>query len=426
MKPQSDVQARMNNQVSREADWIDLDTTVSTSSDQIALAPGYLQRTWTADGRRYFHYKTTSPILAFWSYLSARYAVKRDAWNSIPIEIYYDPKHPYNVDRMIYGVKKSLDYFTRNFSPYQHKQVRILEFPRYASFAQSFPNTIPFSEGIGFIADLRDEEKIDYVFYVTAHEVAHQWWAHQVIGGNVQGATMLVETMAQYSALMVMEKEYGREKMQKFLRYELDRYLRDRGGELVAEMPLAQVENQQYIHYRKGSVVMYALRDYIGEEKVNAALAKFIRDHAFSGPPYTTAGELVRYFREVTPPEYQNVVTDLFERIILYDNQTRAATATKRADGKYVVKLTVASTKLLADAKGEEKPVPIDDWIDIGIFATAGKKENLGKALFMEKRRITKPIETFEIVVGEKPARAGIDPYHKLIDRNPKDNMKAL
>ncbi|HEY3056610.1 MAG TPA: M1 family aminopeptidase [Thermoanaerobaculia bacterium] len=425
MKPQSDLRARMNNQISREADWIDLDTTVSTSPDQIALAPGYLQRTWTTNGRRYFHYKTTSPILAFWSYLSARYVVKRDSWNGIPIEIYYDPKHPYNVDRMIDAVKKSLDYYTRNFSPYQHKQIRILEFPRYATFAQSFPNTIPFSEGIGFIADLRDKEKIDYVFYVTAHEVAHQWWAHQVIGGNVQGSTMLVETMAQYSALMVMEKEYGREKMERFLRYELDRYLRDRGSELVAEMPLSQVENQPYIHYRKGSLVMYALRDYIGEERVNAALRKFIHDHAFSGPPYTTAGELVRDFREVTPPEFQNVVTDLFERIILYDNQTREASATKRADGKYVVKLTVASTKLRSDAKGEEKPVPVDDWIDIGVFA-AGKKENLGKPLFMEKRRITKPIETFEIVVSEKPARAGIDPYHKLIDRNPKDNTKAL
>ena len=426
LKPQSDMRARMNNEISPDADWIDLDTTVSTSPDQIALAPGYLQRTWTANGRRYFQYKTTAPILAFWSYLSAQYQVKRGDWHGIPIEIYYDHHHPYNVDRMIYAVQKSLDYYTRNFSPYQHKQLRILEFPRYASFAQSFPNTIPFSESIGFIADLRDKEQIDYVFYVTAHEVAHQWWAHQVIGGNVQGSTMLVETMAQYSALMVMEKEYGRDKMQKFLRYELDNYLRDRGGELVAEMPLSQVENQPYIHYRKGSLVMYALRDYIGEDRVNAALAKFIRDHAFAGPPYPTAGELVQDFRAVTPPQYQNVVTDLFDRIILFDNQTREATATKRADGKYVVKLTVASTKLQSDAKGEEKPVALDDWIDIGVFAAGARKEDLGKPLFMQKRRITKPIETFEIVVDEKPARAGIDPYNKLIDRNPKDNTKSV
>ncbi|HEX8152044.1 MAG TPA: hypothetical protein VF698_02910, partial [Thermoanaerobaculia bacterium] len=157
MKKPDDLKARMNNQISRESDWLNLDTTVSTSPDQIALAPGYLQREWTQNGRRYFHYKTTSPILGFWAYLSARYEVKRDEWKGIPIEIYYDKKHPYNVDRMIDATKKSLDYFTANFSPYQHKQVRILEFPLYARFAQSFPNTIPFSESIGFIADFRDE-----------------------------------------------------------------------------------------------------------------------------------------------------------------------------------------------------------------------------------------------------------------------------
>jgi ABC-2 type transport system permease protein len=424
-RPPEDLQARMDNAISRDSDWINLDTTVSTSAGQIALAPGYLQREWTQNGRHYFHYKTTAPILGFWSYLSARYQVKKGTWKAadgtiIPIEIYYDAKHPYNVDRMIVGVQKSLDYFTKNFSPYQHKQVRILEFPAYRTFAQSFPNTIPFSEGIGFIADLRDKDAIDYVFYVTAHEVAHQWWAHQVIGGNVQGGTMLVETMAQYSALMVMEKEYGRDKMRKFLRYELDSYLRDRGSELVAEQPLELVENQAYIHYRKGSLVMYALRDYIGEERVNRALAKFLHDHAFEGAPYTTSKELVKYFRAEAPPEYQEVITDLFERITLFDNKTSTVTSTKRADGKYVVKLTVTSTKLRADAKGEEKPVPLNDLIDIGVFA------DKDRVLFSEKRRITKPTETFEIVVGEKPVKAGIDPFNKLIDRNPKDNVKSL
>ena len=425
LKKPDDMHARQEHQLARGTDWLSLDTTVSTSADQIAIAPGYLQREWTANGRRYFHYKTTSPILGFWSYLSARYEVKRDQWNGIAIEIYYDEKHPYNVDRMIDGVKKSLSYFTANFSPYQHKQVRILEFPRYERFAQAFPNTIPFSESIGFIADLRQKDALDYVFYVTAHEVAHQWWAHQVIGGNVQGSTVLTETMAQYSALMVMEKEYGKAHMKRFLRYELDRYLRARGNEAIAEMPLVLVENQGYIHYRKGSLVMYALRDYIGEERVNRALAKFLDDHAFSGPPYTTATELVKYFRAEAPPEYQEVITDLFERITLYDLKTNAATVTKRPDGKYSVKLTVASVKLRSDDKGEEKPVPIDDWIDVGVFAE-DDGENLGKTLFTEKRRITKPVETFEIVVSEKPARAGIDPFNKLIDRDPKDNTKSL
>ena len=221
-----------------EADWINFETTVSTSSDQIALAPGYLQKTWEKDGRRYFHYRMDKPILAFFAYLSGNWQVKKDQWQGLPIEIYYDAKHPHNIDRMIESTKHSLDYFTSQFSPYQFRQVRILEFPGYRTFAQSFANTIPYSEAIGFVADLRDLDKLDYVYYVTAHEVAHQWWGHQVSGGHVQGETMLSESLSQYSALMVMEKKYGRHKMRQFLRYELDRYLRSRGGEAIEELPL--------------------------------------------------------------------------------------------------------------------------------------------------------------------------------------------
>lgn len=428
-----DKNAVMNSELSREADWINLDTTVSTSADQMAIAPGYLQKEWSENGRRYFRYKTTSPILPFWSYLSARYQVKRAMWKdpsnpsgqAIPIEIYYDAKHPYNVDRMIYSVQKSLDYYTKNFSPYQHKQVRILEFPNYSTFAQSFPNTIPWSESIGFIADLRDKDDIDYVFYVGAHEVGHQWWAHQVCGGDVQGATMLTETMAQYSALMVMQKEYGREKMRKFLKYELDRYLSGRGGELVAEMPLMLVENQPYIHYRKGSLVMYALQDQIGEDRVNAALREFIRKHAFGGPPYPTTKDLVAEFRAVTPPEKQSMLDDLFETITLFDNKTTEATSTKRADGKYVVTVTVESKKYRSNDRGAETYVPLHDVIDIGVLGPSKTKNN-DNVLLIERKLITQPKMTFEMVVDKKPARAGIDPLNILVDRNPDDNTKAV
>jgi hypothetical protein len=94
--------------------------------------------------------------------------------------------------------------------------------------------------------------------------------------------------------------------------------------------------------------------------------------------------------------------------------------ATKRADGKYVVKLTVASTKLRSDGKGEEKPVPNHDLMELGVFGEGAK------TLYLQKRRITKPVETFEIVVDEKPVEAGIDPFNKLIDRMTRDNTKRL
>ena len=422
-----DEAARANNYISNDADWLDFRTTICTAPDQVALAPGYLQKETSVDGRRCFSYAMDRPMLNFYAYLSARWQVKKGMYKGIPIEVYYDPAHPYNVDRMIEAVQKSLAYYEANFTPYQHRQVRIIEFPGYQSFAQSFANTIPYSESIGFIADLRDPDKVDYVFYVTAHEIAHQWWAHQVIGANVQGATMLSESLAQYSALQVMEKEYGRGHMRQFLKTELDRYLAGRGSERIEELPLERVENQQYIHYNKGSLVFYRLREEIGEQAVNRALQRFLQDKGYQQPPYTTSRELLGYLRAEAPADRQQLLTDLFEKITLYDNRLETASATKRADGRYDVTLKLHAAKVHADGQGKETPATLDDWVEIGVFANAPSgKERDQKVLYLQRHHITAAEPTITVTVDAKPDEAGFDPYNKLIDRDSDDNRKKV
>ncbi len=422
-----DVPAHAFNLLGKDADWVTFETTVSTVPDQIALAPGYLQKEWTANGRRYFHYKMDKPILDFFSFQSARYTVKRDTWNGVALEVYYDPQHPYNIDRLLDAMKKSLAHYSAAYGPYQFRQMRILEFPGYEKFAQSFANTVPFSEGIGFIADLRDPDDIDYVFYVAAHEIAHQWWGHQVIGANVQGATMLDETFAQYSALMVQEKEYGTAQMHKFLKYELDRYLSGRSGEVVEEMPLALVENQPYIHYRKGSVVMYALKDYLGEEVVDRTLARYDLKMAFQQPPYTTTRDFLADLREEAGAQWSPLIDDLFDKITIYDNRVTEATAKKRADGKYDVTLVLHASKVYLDGVGKETPAKLDQPIDIGVFARAADgKDAHEKVLLLEKHPIRGGDSTITVTVDGEPSEAGIDPYNKLIDRVSDDNRKRV
>lgn len=422
-----DKAAHANSMFGGAADWISFETTVSTSGDQLALAPGYLQKSWEQNGRRYYHYKMDQKMMPFFAYLSARWEVKKGDWKGIPIEIYHDKKHTYNVDRMIESTQKSLDYFSANFTPYQHKQVRILEFPNYQSFAQAFANTIPYSESIGFIADLRDKEAIDYVFYVTAHEMAHQWWGHQVTGAAVQGSTMLIESLAQYSALMVMEKEYGRHKLRRFLRHELDSYLRGRGAEALEEQPLYRVENQQYIHYRKGSLVFYRLRDEIGEEALNRALKRFLTDKGYQEAPFTDSAELLTYIRAEAPADKQALITDLFEKIVFYDNRVSEATAKKRADGQWDVTMKLHLAKLEVDGKGNEKPRAYDEPVEIGIFARAkGAKEQDEKVLLLEKRMLSGATPTVTITVKEQPFDVGVDPYNKMIDRVSRDNRKEV
>jgi ABC-2 type transport system permease protein len=422
-----DQAARRFNLVGRDADWVTFETTVSTVPDQIALAPGYLEKEWTENGRRYFHYKMDKPILDFFSFQSARYAVKKETWNGVSLEVYYDPQHAWNVDRMLYAAKTSMAHFDKSFGPYQFRQFRILEFPDYERFAESFANTVPFSESIGFIADLRDKADIDYVFYVTAHELAHQWWAHQVVGAFVQGTTMLDETFAQYSALMVQEHEYGQPKMRKFLKYELDRYLSSRGGERVEELPLALNENQDYIHYRKGSVVMYSLKDYLGEDVVDRTLARFDREWAFKDPPYPTTRDFLADLRQEAGPKWSPLITDLFDKITIFDDRVTEATSKKRPDGKYDVTLKIHAAKLYVDGVGKETKATIDTPIDIGVFAKAASgKEQDEKVLYLQKCDVADGDSSMTVTVDSEPYEAGIDPYNKLVDRVSDDNRMRV
>ncbi|TWI63672.1 peptidase M1-like protein [Pseudoduganella lurida] len=420
--PRDDPQGLANNMMGSDADWITFDAIVGTSADQTAIAPGMLAREWTANGRRYFHYRMDAPILNFYSVQSARYVVRHDWWQDVGIEIWYHPGHEFNLDRMTKGVKDALDYYSRNFGPYQHKVVRIVEFPRYETYAQSYPNTIPFSEGIGFIAkvDERNPKDIDYPYYVTAHEVAHQWWGHQLAAGNTRGGTVLSETLAEYSALMVMKKTFGAARMRRFLRYDLDMYLHGRALENHQELPLADNENQPYIHYRKGSLAMYQLQDLVGEDRVNAVLRGLLKQHAYSGGPYPSVTALVDGLRATLPPDRAYLVDDLFNAIVLYDNRALSATAQRRADGRYDVQLTVQAAKLRADGLGAERETTLADLVDIGI------DDRDGKPLLRERRRIGPGETSFTLVVTGRPARAGIDPDNKLIDRKPDDNMTAV
>ena len=413
--------------LSNSSDWVSVESKISTSPDQIAIAPGSLEREWQEGGRRYFQYKLDHDSMNFYSFMSARYQVAREEWNGIKTEVYYHADHTWNVPKMMKSVQKSLDYYTKNFGPYAHKQARIIEFPRVASFAQAFPGTMPYSESIGFIAKLDKPDDIDMVYYVVAHEMAHQWWAHQVIGANMQGATSLSETLAQYSALMVMEREYGRDTMRKFLEYEMDRYLRSRGRELLKERSLLTVEaSQGYIHYRKGSVVLYYLKEMIGEEAVNRALRKLVQKFAYAQAPYPTSYDLVDALREETPENLRYLIQDLFEDITLFGNRTTEAKAKKLADGKYEITIDVETKKFKADEKGNETEAPVKDFIEIGAFAKPEKGKRYGKTLYRQRLEMKSGKAQYKFVVNEEPDKAGIDPFRLLIDRMPDDNMKKV
>jgi aminopeptidase N len=186
--------------------------------------------------------------------------------------------------------------------------------------------------------------------------------------------------------------------------------------------------SQQYIHYEKGSLVLYAMKEYLGEETVNRVLREFLRDHRYEEPPFTTSEALVERFEAAAPDSLKGFVGDLFREITIYDNRATGATYTKTDDGRYRVDLTVQARKQQVDSLGgSAEEVSMDDVVEIGVFATdADVGADDQQTLYRQKHRLEGGEQTVSVVVDEKPARAGVDPYTLLIDRETEDNLTAV
>ena len=433
---QDDVWGLNNLMFNDDADYITFEGTVSTAPNQIAILPGYLQKEWEENGRKYYTYKMEGEMDFFYNISSAEYAVHRETWtgkngDKVAIEIYHHPTHTYNMDRFVKGVKMSMDYFAENYGPYQYRQMRILEFPRYSTFAQSFPNTVPFAESFGWVGDFSDPNDLDYVFTVTSHEVAHQWWGHQVTPSSTRGANQISESMAEYSSLMVMKKEYGVDAMQKFLKEELDRYLRSRANESKFEKTLLDNDNQAYVWYRKGGLILYGLQDLIGEENLNNGFKTYMEAARFRPEaPFTTTTEWYDYMKEVTPDSLRYYLEDSFENIVLYSNKVTDATYKKRDDDTYEITVNVESTKNYFDGNGKLlKEGDQANLLEIGVFDEDEENEQgmtIKSPLVLERVWVKPGKSTHTYITKKLPVRAGIDPYNKMIDRIPDDNLKAL
>ena len=417
-----DVETRSG---ARTVELVDAETVIGTDPDQIALTPGTLVREWRERGRRYYRYRTDQPMSYGGAILSAEYAVREANWNGIPLRVYYHPTHDVNVDRMLESMQASLGYYTEKFGPYQFRELRIAEFPRYASFARAHPHTIAFSEGSAFLTRV-DSGDIDRTFFVVAHETAHQWWGGQVIPAPAAGAAFVTETMAQYSSMMVLETAYGPEMARRFYDYNMNQYLQNRSVYTNREAPLLDVVRQAYVYYFKGGVAMYTLRDRLGADAVNGALRRFREKFAGADAPPPTSRALYAELQAVTPDSLRPLLSDLFEHITLWNVRTDSARAEPVDGGSYRVTLFVDASKARADSVGTQTPIAMDDDVEVGVFAGRSLDGSPGEALYLKQHRVRTGKQTIVVTVPRLPARAGIDPYRKLIERERDDNVVAV
>jgi ABC-type transport system involved in multi-copper enzyme maturation permease subunit len=323
------------------ADQTSFEAIVSTEEDQVAVAPGKLQRAWTKDRRRYFHYATNAPVPNQYAFFSSKYAVREAKWNDVTIQVFHQPGHTANLNSMLKGARAALDYYSKQFGPYPYNIFRLVEHPGYGSGMHAEATTIDYQEGFSLI-NSTDSNAYDLPFYIVSHEAAHQWWgAAQLLPARVEGAFVLTETFAVYTGMQVLEETYGDEHLQRYLTairktYEVPR--------TKAAVPLLRA-NDQYLGYRKGPFALYALSKYMGREKVNGALKQLLAKHGSGKPPLPTTLDLLRELKAITPDTLQYLLHDLFEVNTFWDLKTGKVTAKQAKDGNWLVKLEVKDSK---------------------------------------------------------------------------------
>ena len=408
--PSLDDRAARNEEAGLE--HIDLETIIGTDEGQLAVAPGTLRRSWNERGRRYYHYVTDAPVRNAFPILSARYAVHRTRANGIDIEVLHDPRHTWNVDRFARAAKASLDYYAKQFGPYPYRQLRLVEFPVTGGNRMSgHPGTVVWSEVFAYAQPEADWRRIDFPFAVVAHEVAHQWWGNQLVPARVEGAPLLTESLAWYSAMQVVDETLGREQFDRTMSAMRSSYLRPHE---TPEVPLLRA-NDWLATYRTGAFAMASLRESIGAPRVNTALRNFVTEYRSARPPFPTSLDLYRHLQAVTPPATRPLLHDLFADITFWDLRLKTATAV-RTGHAYRVTLTIEAYKQKVAPGGRETRVPFSEDIDLALTTPRG----------VTLYRLHPGPQPITLTVDTLPATATLDPSHKLLDRQPEDNVKKV
>lgn len=406
-------------------DWLYFKAKISTSADQTAVTVGTLEGEELIDDRRYFYYQTDQEIERTFPIMSAEYAVATESHNGIELKIFHAPHHNGDNKHLFSALKSGLDYFQENYAPYTFKEFKVAELPYFSSeqsFGAAFPGMYGGVENRFFNLNIDDEIRNPSLSGVI-HEFSHQYWGGYISPNYVGGSTMLTEVLAKYSELVVQEKLYGKYSNNGDLNQALGIYLRNRTRGTDTEKPLSRIGGDPMIYYWKGLHSMTALRELIGEEKINQALRNLLKKYRH--PKRPTSLDLLNEYYLVSDSSQHLLINDLFTRVVFHDFKLDSADVVKK--GKtFTTEIDVTALKyVLNEVSNTEYAETIDDSIEIAFYSGFPLDENENMT-YLQKVKLSKENTRVSITSDHKPKYIEIDPNRYRIDRSLEDNLLEL
>ena len=288
-------------------DEVMLDSVVSTSAGQLIVAQGELVREWQADGRAFAHFRTPMPIRNMPAFFSVPWAASIYPVGRHLVKV-YAPRRLAGDHPTILGTMDTLAWLSRDIRPYPGRALNVVATPEIGLTGYALPQIIELSDKFAFRAVPSADAQFDQAYRRAAHEASHQWFGHQLGHALPDERAFLVESLAKYAELVMIERRFGKGAMRALVQYERERYREERIEPTRPVVPLIDAEDGSDM-YSRATLAFACLRARVGDDHILRALRQTFRSQT-SGTP-ARAVDFVRILTAIAPEKERATVTQL-------------------------------------------------------------------------------------------------------------------
>ncbi|WP_435416842.1 hypothetical protein WAB17_08050 [Parerythrobacter aurantius] len=284
------------------------ESTITTALGQHAIGPGELVRSWQADGHRHFLYRSDGPMRSMPAFYSVPWRPKYAEAGPVTVEI-LAPKILAKDDPNLLGTLDALALLGSEVAPYPQRTFRLIAIPEIGPSGYALPQTALLSHRLAFRARPRADAGFSQAYRRAAHEAAHQWFGHRIGHGVPEEHAFLIESLAKYAELVVIERRFGSAALRALVAYELDRYRQARLDMAFPVAPLIDAEDNEDM-YSRATLVFACLRQRVGDEPILTAIRQITDQGERSGRPARSL-DFVDVLVATSGPEAEGAVRSL-------------------------------------------------------------------------------------------------------------------
>lgn len=290
--------------------WVKMESVISVPEGQQAITQGALVKQWQQHGRSFFHYKTSLPLRAISAFVVVPWQPKQVQHGKVLLEI-YAPDQNQSTELTMLAMQQTLSWFEQQVSPYRGEVLRLVSMPELDSGGTGYalPQLVLINHKVGVRARQAAGAGFSQVYRRAVHEVAHQWFGHDIGNGVPGDGVFLVESLAKYVELVLIEQHFGHDAMSALVDYEKDRFSLAQARSKSQPTSLLD-SDESYDQYSRATLVFARLRAELGDKRITTALRQLWFKHGYPNTPASSM-DFVRQLKAASPVEQHGLIDQL-------------------------------------------------------------------------------------------------------------------